>query len=49
MKWVLMTAVILLSACASHVPEGEMERMRAQMPRDQNPPAAYNQQGIAVP
>lgn len=43
-------SLLLLSACAGqNVPDGEMERMRASMPREQSPPASYNSKGIGVP
>lgn len=42
--------VTLLVACSqTAVPEGEMERLRASLPSEQDPPAAYNRQGISVP
>lgn len=51
MKLILaFLSFIVLSSCAAHdVPPGEMERMRAQMPKEQNPPASYNSKGIGVP
>ncbi len=49
MKVLLLVSLMLVSACAANVPPGEMERMRAQMPREQNPPASYNHKGIGVP
>lgn len=51
MKLILvLLSFIILSSCAAHdVPPGEMERMRAQMPKEQNPPASYNQKGMGVP
>lgn len=45
MPFILLT---ILSACAD-VPEGEMERMRASLPREQDPPASYGQRGMGVP
>ncbi len=51
MKLVLaLITMICLSACvAENVPEGEMERMRASMPKDQPPPVSYNRSGIGTP
>jgi len=51
MKFLLpLIGLLLLSSCAAqNVPDGEMERMRAQMPREQNPPASYNGKGMGVP
>ena len=51
MKLILTAlSLLLLSSCAAqNVPDGEMERLRAQMPREQNPPASYNGKGMGVP
>lgn len=49
MKWMLLSSVIFLAACAANVPPGELERLRTQLPREQNPPASYNAQGLGVP
>lgn len=49
MKFILLVSVLLLTACAAGAPPGEMERMRSQMPQEQNPPASYSSKGIGVP
>lgn len=49
MKFVFLFSILLISACAADVPPGEMERMRGQMPQEQNPPASYNNKGLGVP
>lgn len=46
---VLISLIVLSSCAAQNVPPGEMERMRAQMPKEQNPPASYNSKGMGVP
>ena len=51
MKWiaVLMTIMTLAACVAENVPPGEMDRMRAEMPKDKDPPASYNRHGMGVP
>ena len=48
--FLIIMYVVSLSACvAQNVPDGEMDRMRASMPQEQDPPASYNSKGIGVP
>lgn len=51
MKFIFILSIsFLLMACTQvAVPEGEMERMRASLPPERDPPAAYNVQGPSVP
>lgn len=49
MRIFFLASLFLVGACAVNVPPGELERMRAQMPPEKNPPASYNEKGIGVP
>ncbi|QQG36176.1 MAG: hypothetical protein HYS17_11920 [Micavibrio aeruginosavorus] len=47
--FILLTSLMLLGCTQVAVPDDEIERMRASMPPERDPPAAYNRQGLSVP